>query len=339
MISTNILNNNLNNAVSYSEFFLALGYGITDRVFLRTFDDKNRSGSAINSEVALCNFSAIMPTLLQRNADGRGVFYVVNGGGQSDKDVETAKAQFIDFDDISFEDQIRKLNEFGLDPSIIIKTRKSLHCYWLLDDGEVEYFRPMQELLNQYFGSDPAIKNESRVMRLYGFNHHKAEPIMVTLLKFDPNLRYTQRQIYDLLPVESLKPVIRPEREKIQRGGLIPVGQRHNYVVSRIGEFLCRLNDCADDDVILAAIEEDFYLHCAETESVDMEDFREKYLRTIKKLRAQHDAEEQDPDFYSYAMQAWKDENPGQEFDRRVVSWNEVIAAGHRAKAREESSF
>lgn len=39
------------------------------------------------------------------------------------------------------------------------------------------------------------IANPSRVMRLPGFDHHKAEPVAVVCLLFEPQRRYSQAQL------------------------------------------------------------------------------------------------------------------------------------------------
>ena len=332
-ISTDILNRNLNSEISYEQFFRALGYSDSDTVYLRTFNDKNKSGSGENKEILLSRFSAIVPHLREQNSRDRGIFFVVNGGGQSDKAVKHARAQFNDFDDYPFEEQIRRLNEFPLEPSIIIKTKKSLHSYWILENGEIKLFRELQQRLIQYFGSDPVIKNESRVMRLYGFEHRKTDtPVMVTLVKFDPELRYTQRQLHEVLPLLKTAPSKPRLHSESSEGEKIPVGQRHYYVVKKIGEFLSRLKDSADDQSILALVEADFLSRCEDADKVNIEDFRGKYLETITKLRARHKEEDADPKFYSFALRAWKDEHPGATFDKNKVSWAEVRAAGERAQ-------
>ena len=204
MISADILNNNLNDSVSYYDFFTALGYSDRDKLFLRTFNDKDSTEYGKNYECILKNFPLFEKTLHGENKTDRGIFYVVNGGGQTDeavlKNVKRAKAQYIDIDDYSFEEQIEKLNEFGLDPSIIVKTGRSLHAYYLLDDeAQMIRFRPVQAGLISFFKSDVKIKNESRVMRLYGFEHRKHDPILVKLIKFNPEIRYSQREIVEKL--------------------------------------------------------------------------------------------------------------------------------------------
>lgn len=114
--------------------------------------------------------------------------------------------------------------------------------------------------------------------------------------------------------------------------GLVPLGERHNYVVSRIGEMVNRIGDHAGVDAILALIEADFRENCAEPDNVE-DDFRKKYRKTIEKYLENHAAEKSDPNFYSYALKAWKFENPGETFDPDVTSWTEVKESGERAKA------
>lgn len=332
IINENILNRSLNDSIGYDQFFRALGYDSNDKIFMRSLKDKGAKDSGINSDAPLSRLDSMLSMQRQRNADDRGIFFVVNGGGQSDREVKKARAQFIDFDDFPFEEQIRRLNSFPLEPSIIIKTKKSLHCYWLLDGGEIKYFREVQQRLNQYFGSDPSIQNESRVMRLYGFEHRKTDvPVMVTLIKFDPNLRYNQRQFHENLPLLNTQTKSSPATitKSAER---VPVGKGHYYVVKKIGEFLDRLGDSVDDQAILALVETDFMSKYEDVSRIDLEDFRKKYLKTVTKLRARHEAEQKDPNFYSYALKAWKEENPGRDFDRDVVSWDEVREAGRRAK-------
>lgn len=336
MLDMSILNNNLNNEVGYDQFFKAFGYTDDDTIYFRTFDDKNRGNTGTNSEIMLDRLDEIIPLMKERNANNRGVFFVVNGGGQSDKNVKTARAQFIDFDDYSFEEQIKHLNEFPLEPSIIVKARKSLHCYWLLQGGEIKFFREVQERLNQYFGSDPVIKNESRVMRLYGFNHQKTEtPVMVKLIKFDPDLKYTQRQFHENLPL-LVKKAGKSRSSKKTDAAKIPEGERHNYIVSRAGHLLNKIGDTEDDDTILSILRKDLFKNCENPENVDIDDFNSKYLKTIQTYRQQREEQIKDPLFFKKARKAWLAENPGKTFDPDVVSWEEVKEAGFRAGITEE---
>lgn len=329
---TIILDNNLNEAVSYYDFFSAFGYSDQDKLFLRTFNDKGRDASGKNFDFKLKDFTYFEKILHDENKADRGVFFIVNGGGHTDKAVKTARAQFVDFDDFPFEEQIKRIKAFPLEPSIIIKTRKSLHCYWLLDCGEIKYFREVQERLIQYFGSDPVIKNESRVMRLYGFEHRKTDtPVMVTLIKFNPELRYNQRQFHEVLPLPD--PTNRStEKRSKETVESIAVGQGHKYMISKIGEIVGKLGDTVSDEAILALVNEDFFSKYEGEINRSREEHDKAYLSTIRKAKERREAEKQDPGFYSFALKAWKRENPGKEFDTDTVSWEEVREAGRRAK-------
>lgn len=341
MIDISILENSLNETISYTEYFHAFGYSDNDIVYFRTFDDKSRDTYGTNYERPLSKINDMLQRLHTVNDSGRGVFYIVNGGGQKDENVKTARAQFVDFDDFSFVQQIDIINDFELEPSIIVKTKKSLHCYWLLEESEITAFRPIQQKLNAYFGSDPVIQNESRVMRLYGFDHHKTEqPARVTLIKFDPELKYTQAEILDALPEDLTQQ--EPNREdsesKSYKKEFVPKGQRHKYVVSKIGEILGKLKDSADDTAILALIETDLLSKCEAPEDItkDINAFRKKYLKTIQTFRAKQKAETDDPEYYSKALKAWSAENIGEIFDPERYSWQEVREAYERAQKKND---
>lgn len=297
-LDLNILKENLNEKVSYYEFFSAFGYSDKDRIYFRWFDDTKQTEQSGKRKCRLDLLDDFLPTLHRYNGNRFGIFFVVNGGGDSDKEViasgVNAKAQFVDFDDCPFEEQIRRLNEFPLEPSIILRTKKSLHPYWLLKDGEMKKFREIQQRLIQHFGTDPVIQNESRVMRLYGFNHCKTDdPVLVRLIKFNPEIRYTQQQLCEVLPELKTKfggsSGMSMGEVKKTKAGLIAKGSHHFYVVKRIGHFLNVLGDDASDEMILNLIWTDYQQHCDGTEDT-YEKFRNKYIQTIQKFRANDEA-------------------------------------------------
>lgn len=185
---------------TYKDFFKAFDYSEKDTLYLRRFHDKDKTQPPCNMSCELGQIDALVQNMKSYNKNGYGIFFVVNGGGPRDENVKIARAQFIDMDDFSFEEQWERVNNFPLEPSIIIKTQKSLHCYWLLNNGNINLFKDVQKRLIQHFGSDPTIKNPSRVMRLYGFLHQKKEPVMIELVKFEPSIRYTQEQLIAVLP-------------------------------------------------------------------------------------------------------------------------------------------
>lgn len=141
------------------------------------------------------------------NAQNRGIFYVINCGGHDDKSITRINAQFVEMDDLSFKDQQERIDAFPLPPSMIIKTRKSLHTYWFMKGAKVDRFRDIQKGLVKHFNGDPMCINESRVLRLPGFNHCKEDPIMVACVSFHPERRYTQDQLATVLPEIEQKPL------------------------------------------------------------------------------------------------------------------------------------
>lgn len=173
-----------------------------EKVYARVLDDKGTRG-AKNLEFACKDYHKIKPQLDQLNANGFCVSLVVNAGGQHDADITRINAFFIDMDDGALDEQMEKINAFPLKPTLIVVTQKSLHCYWFAEDSgdALARFREIQKALIRHFGSDPAICNESRAMRLPGFFHNKTDvPVKVEVISFDPSLRYTSDQLVKVLP-------------------------------------------------------------------------------------------------------------------------------------------
>ena len=174
---------------------------VNETVCLRIFAD--RKGDIFQGQklaVECGKFAALEDTLKNHNKLNRGVFFVVNSGGHDDESITRINAQFVEMDSGSFKEQQDKIDAFPLPPSMIIRTRKSLHTYWFMANAEVSRFRSIQKGLVAYFDGDPACVNESRVMRLPGFYHCKENPVLVECILFHPERKYTQDQLAKHLP-------------------------------------------------------------------------------------------------------------------------------------------
>ena len=183
-----------------------------DIVCFRVLDDKKTGvfhGLKLSCECG--KYKTIEETLREHNAMNRGIFYVVNFGGHEDGTITRINAQFVEMDNISFEEQMKKIEAFPLPPSMIIRTQKSYHVYWIMDGtAKVERFRTIQTQLVKHFDGDPACVNESRVMRLPGFLHCKKEqPVEVVCVSFHPERKYTQDQLTEVLPEVEAVPAER----------------------------------------------------------------------------------------------------------------------------------
>ena len=204
--------------VSVQQVLLSL-FNAQDTVCLRVFADRKDDmykGQKLSVECG--KFASVEDTLKRHNALHRGIFYVVNYGGQNDDSITRINAQFVEMDTGSFAEQQKKIDAFPLPPSMIIRTRKSLHTYWYISGGDVRKFRSIQQRLVKHFDGDPACVNESRVMRLPGYDHCKKEHVKVTCVLFHPERKYTQAQLAKVLP--QIEPDTPPDTKKGSEKGL-----------------------------------------------------------------------------------------------------------------------
>jgi len=91
-----------------------------DIVCLRVFDDRKEgifTGAKLNVEAG--KFFSIENQLKEHNQKHRGIFFVVNSGGHTDKEITRINAQFVEMDDKSFEEQQKLIDNFPLPPSMV----------------------------------------------------------------------------------------------------------------------------------------------------------------------------------------------------------------------------
>ena len=213
------------------EEFLRPFFDAGETVCLRVFSDrKDPAFKGAKLECPAGRIGGMMETLKKHNAKNRGIFFVVNYGGHEDADITRINAQFVECDSLSFKEQLAAIEAFPIEPSLIVRTKKSLHTYWLMKNAKVEDFRRVQKRLIAKFNGDPACINESRVLRLPGFCHCKEEPVMVECIKFSPELRYTQAELEAALPEIREEPKPRTPAPKGTRKGLELVGRRCLFI-------------------------------------------------------------------------------------------------------------
>ena len=142
------------------------------------------------------------------NREGRGIYVVTGNGGDSDAEITSCPALFVEWDDgASKEVQRNRWQVLELpEPTVMVWTGgKSLHCYWVLDQPMAPAeWRPLQKRLIDYCNGDKACCNPSRVMRLPGFSYIGPDdsPIgLVEVVSVTSN-RCTAGDIDWALPVE-----------------------------------------------------------------------------------------------------------------------------------------
>ena len=162
-------------------------------------------------------------TLQKLNEEGAGIFVTINitdGTGRKDQNITNLRSAFVDADNLDLLEVFK--NDPDVDrcyPNILVKSKRGLHAYWLLDTWEDKSsFTPLQVSLIQKFGTDPEPKDLARVMRLPGFYHVKdpEDPTLVTLEH-----------------VETHCDVSGTERD-----GSLRDGDRRGYRISRLAELL-----------------------------------------------------------------------------------------------------
>jgi RepB DNA-primase from phage plasmid len=113
---------------------------------------------------------------------GCGVFIVVNqtdGAGRRATNIKYALSAFVDLDKTELP------SSFSLKPHMVVQSSPGRHhVYWLCETAaDVQLISVMQKRLATYYGGDTKVCDPSHVMRLPGFWHLKAEPVLVRIIE------------------------------------------------------------------------------------------------------------------------------------------------------------
>ena len=163
--------------------------GFYDKTDSRKSEDKGAKGSASKELVQ------------SWVADRRGVYIVVNDGGDKDAEITACRAFFCEWDNRPKDWQITAWQELELpEPTIQVDTGgKSIHNYWVLSEPiQADRWRDVQSRLLEFADADRSLKNPSRVMRLPG-TPHPATGDLCQIIHTSQNT-YTAEEISCLLP-------------------------------------------------------------------------------------------------------------------------------------------
>ncbi|TBR56817.1 hypothetical protein B4U84_27765 [Westiellopsis prolifica IICB1] len=194
-----------------------LGYQRGDAIYVRAFLPKEDPRYAPNTgrKANKLNFKQI----LEWQQQGYGIYFVINGGGHKDEDVQLCRAVFIEHDDLEIELQKDLWQRLSLpEPTFQIQTRKSVHSYWVFEKPiPVEEWKQLQNDLLTYTGADPAIKNPSRVMRLAGAWHIKPreKPQRCDIIS-QSGINYTYEKLRSSVPLSQNPELIQREPKAVQ---------------------------------------------------------------------------------------------------------------------------
>ncbi len=145
-------------------------------------------------------------SLVQDNQHNQHIYVGANPrrvqGGTRGKDVACARCLFADFDGIGSGVTRDRWHSAGLPtPTLTIASGHGVHAYWRLAKPitDMALWSGLQKRLIALIGSDSAIHDPARIMRLPGFINHKGPAAACRIIDND------RTRIYDL---ESLMPLM-----------------------------------------------------------------------------------------------------------------------------------
>jgi hypothetical protein len=176
-----------------------------------TFQFFSDSGGC-HPEVFHGTLDAVWPKVQALNTpqQGVGVFVTVSETdfkGRSTKNVLQPRALFVDADNkTQISHCMGALKKYGAKPSMIVKSGRGLHFYFVCPDIPLDQFSALQTSLIEKLRTDPAVKDLPRVMRLPGTLHLK-NPSKARLVELYPMQNPVRRwQLSELVAKFGLAP-------------------------------------------------------------------------------------------------------------------------------------
>jgi len=173
--------------------------------------------------------------LIAENEKGGVICWMVQGGdgkGRKEENVTRIRAVYVDLDHPG----LKVVMNSDCPPHAVVETSPGKHhCYWKIAKGGPRNLVRLLTALAVKFNADPGVCDVARSLRLPGFMHFKGQPFMSRIVSIDDMLpAYSFAQLRDGLSLsvgETKK--LKVPMNKITVG--IPEGQRHNYLLGRVG--------------------------------------------------------------------------------------------------------
>jgi hypothetical protein len=192
---------------------------------------------------------------------GVGVFVTINktdGNGRSQKNIVGVRAFPIDADN---DEQVAHcegtFDACGVTPNIAVKTGKGKHYYFLVDDVALDEYTNYQHEIIEKLGTDRAVKDLPRVMRLPGTYHLKNpdDPRLVKLERANHHPRWTKGALaislgfgFAASRVNSVKASLHKGSDDVVLGDFSDPAY-HGWVQEHFGHLTDRLSDGIEADV------------------------------------------------------------------------------------------
>lgn len=167
----------------------------------QTFADRGAKGALAKiRHGAVADHAAELARL---NAQGAGVFFMVNAGdgkGRQARNVTAVRALFVDLDGAP----VHPVLDAPLAPHLVVESSPGrFHGYWLVRDCPLDQFASLQKALAARFDGDRSVNDLPRVMRLPGFVHHKGDPFMSRLVQSTAAQPYALAELTQRLGVQA----------------------------------------------------------------------------------------------------------------------------------------
>ncbi|WIM06570.1 MAG: DUF927 domain-containing protein [Candidatus Nitricoxidivorans perseverans] len=160
---------------------------------------------ALNTRNLTGTFRELQAKLEQLNRQGFGIFVTINAGGTKASEINHIRAIFADFDDPEEGKPDPRPQDVinGLTPTMVVQSSAAhkVHVYYRVTDCPVDIAKPIQQAIVNQYGADDNAKDIARVLRVPGFWHTKAEPVMVRIISQTEAI-YSHQQIIDALGLD-----------------------------------------------------------------------------------------------------------------------------------------
>lgn len=210
------------------DHFKALGYEQGDKAYVRYIHPVSKK----SIKAAKLDFNSAN----RYQAQGYDVYFVVNGGGDTDSCVTQCRAIFYEHDNLDKSIQLELWQNLGLpEPTIQVDTGgKSIHSYWVFDTPiATQHWREVETDLLEFSDGDRALKNPSRILRLAGSSYMKGDKPGTTQAAIVSNSgkRYSYEQLRAIIPIQQTPtPELQPIQQITQKtGSSIPTPTYQRY--------------------------------------------------------------------------------------------------------------
>lgn len=201
-------------------FIKAINGNNSDEAHFQTFTDYKNKNNIYDNFVAenlpveamhlYASLSNIQAKLQEYNKRGSGIYISINQTnkiGRAKKDIINTRALFIDADGVDFSSITFPQN---MQPDIItMRDNEHWHAYWLIDKSipNLDLWHCAMQTLAAYYGTDTAVVDLARVMRLPSFYNMKdpTNPKLFYIHTLNTNINYgkTPANIIEAHPLDK----------------------------------------------------------------------------------------------------------------------------------------